>query len=78
MLVKRVLVAGQPMIVGAPQKTLKTSVMCDLAVSLATATPFLGHFDVPRAVKVALLSGESGEWTLAQTLQRVWPRASRK
>lgn len=71
MLVKRVLVARQPLIVGAPQKTLKTSVMCDMAVSLATGAPFLGHFDVYRPVKVALFSGESGEWTLAQTLARV-------
>jgi DNA primase catalytic core len=71
MLVKRVLVRHQPMIVGAPQKTLKTSVMCDMAVSLATATPFLGKFDVYKPVKVALLSGESGEWNLGQTLARV-------
>jgi hypothetical protein len=71
MLAKRVLARGQPMIVGAPQKTLKTSVMCDLAVSLATGTPFLGHFDVYEPVRVALFSGESGEWTLAKTLQRV-------
>jgi hypothetical protein len=71
MLVKGVLVERQPMIVGAPPKTLKTSVMCDLAVSLATGTPFLGHFAICRPVKVALFSGESGEWTLAQTLARV-------
>jgi hypothetical protein len=71
MLVKRVLVRRQPMMVGAPHKTLKTSVMCDLAVSAATATPFLGHFDVYHPAKVALFSGESGEWTLAKTLERV-------
>jgi hypothetical protein len=71
MLVRRVLVRHQPMIVGAPHKTLKTSVMCDMAVSLATGTPFLGEFPVPRPVKVALFSGESGDWTLFKTFERV-------
>src|SRR5262249_47516125 len=51
--------------------TMKTSLMCDLGVSLATATPFLGHFDVYRPVKVAVFSGESGEWTLGDTMRRV-------
>ena len=45
--------------------------MCDLAVSLATGTPFLGHFEVCRPAKVALFSGESGEWTLMKTFERV-------
>jgi hypothetical protein len=71
MLAKRVLVRNQPMIVGAPHKTLKTSVMCDLAVSLATGKPFLGHFDVYKPVTVAMFSGESGDWTLAKTFERV-------
>jgi replicative DNA helicase len=71
MLVKRVLVRHQPAIAGAPHKTLKTTVMCDLAVSASTATPFLGHFDVYKPAKVALFSGESGEWTLMETFRRV-------
>jgi hypothetical protein len=33
--------------------------MCDLAVSLATGTRFLGEFDVPRRGKVALFSSSS-------------------
>ncbi len=71
MLVKRVLVRGQPMICGAPSKTLKTSVMCDMVVSLATGTKFLGEFNVYRPVRVALLSGESGDWTIFKTVERV-------
>jgi hypothetical protein len=35
-------------LLGGKKKCLKTAIRCDLAVSLATATPFLDHFDVPK------------------------------
>ena len=70
-LVPRVLVKGQPAVIGGPSKTLKTSVMIDLGISMATATPFLGKFPVHRRSRVAIVSGESGEFTLEETCLRI-------
>ena len=72
-LIKKVLVEGQCCVLGGPKKVLKTSLLVDLAISLATATPFLGHpeFAVPDVVPVMLLSGESGGFTLKETAKRI-------
>ncbi len=70
-LVKNVVVERQPLIIGGPQKVLKTSVAIDLGLSVATATPALGVFDVPHARRVAILSGESGPFALQSIARRV-------
>lgn len=72
-LVHRVLVEGQPCIVGGPKKCLKTGILVDLAISLGTGTQFLSHpdFVVPERVMTCLLSGESGGFVLRETAQRI-------
>jgi Primase C terminal 2 (PriCT-2)/AAA domain len=70
-LVKRMIVAGEPLTIAGLMKTLKTSIAVDLAVSLGTRTPFLGHFDVYKQVRVAMLSGESGRPALQDVFRRV-------
>jgi hypothetical protein len=75
-LVEGLIVEGEPMMLAGPKKCYKTSFAVDLAVSLATSTPFLGRFAVPplsgsRPRLVTLASGESGTGTLGETLRRV-------
>jgi hypothetical protein len=59
-LIEKVLLKGAPAVVGGPMKSLKTSVLIDLLVSLASGKPFLGHFAVPKPVRAYLMSGEIG------------------
>lgn len=70
-LIKGVMVRRQNGVVGGIYKSLKTSVTADAAVSLVTATPFLGRFEVPTAAKVVLMSAESGLAKLRGTMRRV-------
>jgi hypothetical protein len=70
-LVVNAIIQGQPLIMGGPPKAMKTSLAVDLAISLASATPWLGKFAVPARRRVAILSGESGPFSLQETARRI-------
>src|SRR5262249_9540104 len=53
-----------------PRKALKTTLALDLALSLATGTPFLGR-TVPRPVRVLFMSGKSDLPTLVEAARRI-------
>jgi len=65
------LAAGQPTIIAAGKKTLKTNISIDLGVSLASGNPFLGEFEVTEPVPVGIMSGESGFATIQETFIRI-------
>jgi len=72
-LVHGLVVHGEPLVIGGPKKSLKTSLALDLAVSVASGTPFLGHepFRIRKQVPVLVISGESGEATLKATCDAI-------
>ncbi len=71
MLIDNIMVEGQPMVIGGPPKSLKTTLLLDLAVSLGTGTPFLDMFAVSKPQAVAVFSGESGKATVLETIARI-------
>jgi hypothetical protein len=70
-LARGVLVKDQPCVFGGPSKTLKTSILIDLAISLASMTPFLGRFQIPSRRRVAFISGESGRAVIQANAKQV-------
>lgn len=70
-LVKGVLKRYQPAIMGGGYKGLKTSVGADLAISLGTATDFLGCYPVEAPVHVGFMSGESGDSAIQNLAKRI-------
>jgi replicative DNA helicase len=67
------LLKGQPAMVAGPAKSLKTSLVAEMAVCMGLGTTRLfNHFQIaqPRR-RVGFISGESGEATVQDTLRRI-------
>lgn len=70
-IVNKILVSGQPAVIGGPSKALKTSVGLDLAISLASGSNFLGQYEVTEPQRVLFLSAESGMAAIRCTARRI-------
>ncbi len=70
-LVEGVLTRGEPAVAGGVHKSLKTTTVMDLAISLGSKTPFLGHFPVPDLAPVTFFCAESGRATIQETALRI-------
>jgi hypothetical protein len=70
-LIDGALVARQPCILAGGKKTLKTSLLIDLGMSLAMGGCFLGRLKVNRACRVGIMTGESGLATIQETARRI-------
>jgi len=69
-LVDNILSADQPTIFGAKQKALKTTLLTDLAVSLASGWPWLGQFDIPERRRVLFITGEASNRAAMRKVRR--------
>ena len=70
-LIDGALVARQPCILAGGKKTLKTSLLIDLGISLAMGGYFLGRLKVNRPARVGIMTGESGLGTIQETARRI-------
>ena len=70
-LIPGILVRGQPAVIGGGKKSLKTNMLIDLTLSLASGSKFLNEFHVFREYRTCLMSGESGESTIKETAERI-------
>jgi hypothetical protein len=60
-----------PCIIAGPKKAPKTSLLIDLALSLAMGGLFLGRVRVSEAARTGLMTGESGLPIVQETIRRV-------
>lgn len=70
-LAEGLLARDETAVMGGPSKSLKTSILVALVLSLGTARRFLNRFWIPKPARCALLSGESGRRAIQSTARQV-------
>lgn len=70
-IVDDVLVRGEPLVIAAQLKSMKTTLSVALGTSIASGEPFLGRFEVLTPTNVLIMSGESGRSTLQSAGRRI-------
>ncbi|MEX2171537.1 MAG: AAA family ATPase [Pirellulales bacterium] len=65
------IVAGQPGVISAKSKSLKTTIAIDACISMATGSAFLAHWPIPEPINCGIISAESGAATIAETIKRI-------
>ena len=70
-IVDQVLIENQPMVVAGEFKTLKTTKLIMLALSLCSGAKFLGRYEVFKKKRVLFCSAESGKRKIRKTIYAV-------
>lgn len=65
-LIDGVMTEKQSMVISGVSKSCKTTIALDMAISLATGTPFLGRYNVPEKKNVMFLSAETAPGTIQE------------
>ncbi len=69
-LVNDLFTSDEPLLVGARSKGCKTLQLVDLTVALASGTPWMGVFEVPKRRKVLFISGETNNRRMSRHIDR--------
>lgn len=72
-LVKNIITEGSCGFVAGQPKSFKSWTSFDLALSIATGTPFLGHFDVVNPGPVLYIQEEDAAAMVKQRLEKIYP-----
>jgi hypothetical protein len=69
-LVQDVFTIDEPLLVGARSKGCKTLQLTDMAVAVASGTPWMNIFDVPKRRKVLFITGEANYRRIAKHIEK--------
>lgn len=69
-LVRDIFTIDEPLLVGARSKGCKTLQLTDLAVAVASGTPWMNAFEVPKQRRVLFISGETNRRRMAKHIEK--------